>query len=149
MPPWKWFEILESESSSTLQIEESRWNIWVNFPRTGKMVKMWHFFILELCCDQTVWFFQLFLIVLKRFFPLHSKNTLFLVLANVFFALFTVFTLKLAFFGIIWGRNRGFLLLDVYSWTRTNVPITLEIVFIWFSYFWFPSSSSRTRARAV
>ena len=28
---------------------------WVNFPRTGKVVKMWHF--LELCCDQAVWFF--------------------------------------------------------------------------------------------
>ena len=33
-------------------------HIWVTFPRTGKMVEMWHFFIfLELCCDQTVLFF--------------------------------------------------------------------------------------------
>ena len=47
-------------------------HIWVNFPRTGKMVKLWHFliFFLELCCDQTVWFFfnfsQLFWKVEKK-----------------------------------------------------------------------------------
>ena len=28
--------------------------IWVNFPWTGKMVKMWHFFNFELCCDYTL-----------------------------------------------------------------------------------------------
>ena len=58
-------------------------HIWVNFPRTGKMVKLWHFsFFLELCCDQTVWFFQLFSAVLKRFCPLDSKNVFVLVLAH-------------------------------------------------------------------
>ena len=59
------------------------WLIWANFPRTGKMVKMWHFFILlKLYCDQTVWFFQLFSAVLKRFCPLDSKNVFVLVLAH-------------------------------------------------------------------
>ena len=34
---------------------QEKYIIWVNFPRTGKIVKMWHFFIfLELCCYQTV-----------------------------------------------------------------------------------------------
>ena len=43
-------------------------SLLINFPRPGKMVKMWHFLIfLELCCDQTVWFFQIFSTVLKRF----------------------------------------------------------------------------------
>ena len=34
-------------------------------------------------------------------------------------------------------------------WTWTNVPIILEIAFRWLSFFWFLSSSSRTRARSV
>ena len=56
--------------------------IWVNFPRTGKMVKMWHFLIFsDLCCDQTVWFFQLFSAALRRFCPLFSKNVFVSVLA--------------------------------------------------------------------
>ena len=43
--------------------------IWINFSRTRKMVKMWHFFLFffELCCDQTVWLFLLFSTVLKKF----------------------------------------------------------------------------------
>ena len=50
-------------------------HIWVNFPRTGKMVKMWHFFnFFELCCDQMVWYFQLFATVPKRFCLWHSKK---------------------------------------------------------------------------
>ena len=49
--------------------------IWVNFPKTGKIVKMWHSLtFLELCCDQTAWFVQLFSTVLKTFCPLNSKN---------------------------------------------------------------------------
>ena len=49
---------------------------WVRFPRTGKMVKMWHFFnfFLKLCCDHTVIFFSTLSTVLKRFCPLNSKN---------------------------------------------------------------------------
>ena len=52
-------------------------------------------------------------------------------------------------FGHFWGRYNAILELNVYSWTWTKVPIILEIVFRWFSFFWFLSSSSRTRARAV
>ena len=40
-------------------------------------------FFLELCCDQTVWFFQLFSTVLKIFCPLHSINVFVLVLAHL------------------------------------------------------------------
>ena len=42
---------------------------------------MWLFFYL--CCDQTVWSFQLFPTVLKRFFPLDPKNVFVLVLAHL------------------------------------------------------------------
>ena len=42
------------------------------------------FFSLELYCDQTVLFFQVFSIVLKSFCPLQSKNTFVLVLALFF-----------------------------------------------------------------
>ena len=49
------------------------------------MSKICHnFFSLELYCDQTVWLFQVFSIVLKRLCPLESKNTFVLVLANFF-----------------------------------------------------------------
>ena len=41
------------------------------------------YFFLELCWDQTVWFFQLFSTVLKRFCPLQSKNVFVLVLAHL------------------------------------------------------------------
>ena len=59
--------------------------IWVVFPRTGKMSKICHnFFSLELYCDQTVLFFQVFSIVLKRLCPFQSKNTFVLVLAFSF-----------------------------------------------------------------
>ena len=43
-------------------------HIWVNFFRTVKMVKMWHFFIfLELCCDQTVWVFHFSQLLWRNF----------------------------------------------------------------------------------
>ena len=54
-----------------------------------------------------------------------------------------------AVFGIFWGQITAYLLLNVYNWTWHNVPIILGIVFGWFSFFWFRSSSSRTRARPV
>ena len=38
---------------------------------------------IELCCDQTIWFFQLFATVLKRFCPLQSKNVFVLVLTHL------------------------------------------------------------------
>ena len=41
------------------------------------------FIFLELRCDQTVRFFQLFSTVLKRFCPWHSKNVFILVLAHL------------------------------------------------------------------
>ena len=40
-------------------------------------------FFLELCCYQTVWFFQLFSTDLKRFHPLQSKNVFVLVLTHL------------------------------------------------------------------
>ena len=40
-------------------------------------------FFLELCCDQTVWFFECFSTVVKKFWPLHSKNVFVLVLAHL------------------------------------------------------------------
>ena len=49
------------------------------------MSKICHiFFSLELYCDQTVLFFQVFSIVLKSFCPLESKNTFVLVPAIFF-----------------------------------------------------------------
>ena len=51
---------------------------------------------LPLHCGQTVRLFQLFSTVLKRFCPLHLKNSLVLVLAQFFDqAIFTDFTPKL------------------------------------------------------
>ena len=48
------------------------------------MVKMWDFsFFLELCCDQTVWLFQLFSAILKKFCPGDSKNDFVIVLAHL------------------------------------------------------------------
>ena len=47
----------------------------------GQNVKF--FIFLEICCDQTVWTFQLFSTVLKRFCPLDSKNAFILVLAHL------------------------------------------------------------------
>ena len=36
-------------------------HIWVSFPQTGKMSKLWHlFYFLKLYCDQTFLIFQLF-----------------------------------------------------------------------------------------
>ena len=68
-------------------------SIWVVFPRTGKMSKICHnFFSLELYCDQTVLYFQVFSIVLKSLCPLESKTTFVLVLAFFFY-------LKKIFFG--------------------------------------------------
>ena len=41
------------------------------------------YFSLKLFYDQTVWFFQLFSTVLRRFCPLQSKNVFVLVLADL------------------------------------------------------------------
>ena len=55
------------------------------FPQVGENGKnvAFIFIFLELCCDQTVWFVQLFLTVLRRFCPLDSKNVFVLVLAHL------------------------------------------------------------------
>ena len=58
--------------------------IWVIFPRTGKISKNHHIF-LKPHCDQTVWLFQVFSTVLKRFCLVEFKNTFVLVLAIFFF----------------------------------------------------------------
>ena len=51
------------------------------FPPTGKMVKMWHFFIF-FCPAANKQFNQLFSTGLKRFCLLQSKNVFVLVLAH-------------------------------------------------------------------
>ena len=56
-------------------------NIWVNFLRTGKMVKMWLFFSFAL--TKRFDFFQLFSTVLIRFCLLHFKNDFVLDLAHL------------------------------------------------------------------
>ena len=51
-----------------------------SFPQDGENEQnLSYFFSLELYCDQTVLFFQVFSIVLKRLCPLQSKNTFVLV----------------------------------------------------------------------
>ena len=42
-----------------------------------------YFYFLELCCDQTVWFFQLFSTALKKNYPLDSKIVSVLTLAHL------------------------------------------------------------------
>ena len=49
----------------------------------GKWSKCGMFYVLELCCDQTVWLFRLFSTVLKRFCPGDSKNVFVLVLPHI------------------------------------------------------------------
>ena len=64
-------------------------------------------YFLALHCDQTVRLFQLFSTVLKRFCPLHLKNSLVLVLAQFFDqAIFTDFTPKLWFLAIFKTTER-------------------------------------------
>ena len=43
----KWFSKVNINLANSIGDEEmiTWWYIWVRFPRTGKMVKMWHFFI--------------------------------------------------------------------------------------------------------
>ena len=64
-------------------------------------------------------------------------------------AIFTVLTPQSAIFSHFWGRNIALLELNVYSWPWTMVPNILGIVFWWFSFLGFPSSSSRTQVTAV
>ena len=57
---------------------------WLISPERGKWSKYGIFkFFLELCCDQTVWFFHLFSPLLKRFCPSDSKIVIVLVLAHL------------------------------------------------------------------
>ena len=51
---------------SSLPLEPIFCTIWVNFPRTGNMVKMWHSFS-SAVTKRFVFFLQLFSTVLKRF----------------------------------------------------------------------------------
>ena len=57
-----------------------------SFPQDGENEQNLSYFFssLELYCDQTVLFFQVFSIVLKRLCPLQSKNTFVLVPAIFF-----------------------------------------------------------------
>ena len=60
------------------------WNIWVNFPRAGKMVKMWHLSIFwSSAVTRRFDFFQLFSTDLKKFCPLDSRYVFVLVLAHL------------------------------------------------------------------
>ena len=58
-------------------------SLWINFSGTGKIVKIWHFFILFWSSFATKQFdfCQLFSTVLKRFCHRDSKNVFVLVLA--------------------------------------------------------------------
>ena len=57
--------------------------IWVNFPRTGKMVEIWHFSIFWSSAVTKRFDFFNFSTVLKRFCPLLSKNVFVSVLAHL------------------------------------------------------------------
>ena len=95
-------------------------HIWVVFPRTGKMSKICHNFSssLELYCDQTVLFFQVFSIVLKSFCPLQSKNTFVLVQAIFFW-----FLKKLRFLpDLIAHRAQG-----LWAWCAMRLVIFFKI----------------------
>ena len=72
-----------------------------SFPQDGENEQnLSYFFSLELYCDQTVLFFQVFSIVLKRLCPLQSKNTFVLVPAIFFrFLKNLCFWPKISFFG--------------------------------------------------
>ena len=50
--------------------------------KNGQNLAFFKFFS-KLCCDQNVWFLQLFSTVLMRFCPLQSKNVFVLVLAHL------------------------------------------------------------------
>ena len=99
--------------------------IWVVFPRTGKMSKICHnFFSLELYCDQTVLFFQVFSIVLKSFCPLQSKNTFVLVLALFFLFLKKYFFCpKIKFFGQIYCIFNVLVRPNLQRWTGFDLLI--------------------------
>ena len=100
-------------------------HIWVVFPRTGKMSKICHnFFSLELYCDQTVLFFQVFSIVLKSFCPLQSKNTFVLVLALFFLFLKKYFFCpKIKFFGQIYCIFNVLVRPNLQRWTGFDLLI--------------------------
>ena len=52
-------------------------HIWVRFPRTGIMAKMWSFFLkVEPSCDQTLLYIFDFSIDPGQLCPLHPRNTL-------------------------------------------------------------------------
>ena len=80
-----------------------------SFPQDGENEQNLSYFFssLELYCDQTVLFFQVFSIVLKRLCPLQSKNTFVLVPAIFFrFLKNLCFWPKISFFGNLW-RSRA------------------------------------------
>ena len=114
--------------------------IWASFCSTGKRCKLClKIIFLKLHCYQTVWSFQDFSTVLKSFCPLQSKNGLVLVPAHFFLlSNFHRFYSQTVIFDNFWGRYNAILELNVYSWTWTKVPIILEIVFRWFSFFLVP-----------
>ena len=67
--------------------------IWpVDYDYMGQIPQDWEneqnvayiFYFLKLYCDKTVWFFEVFSTVLKRFCPLQSKTSFVLVLVNLF-----------------------------------------------------------------
>ena len=113
VPAWSFSLVAASDPEApatiyVLRVNDGNAYIWVVFPRTGKMSKICPiFFSLELYCDQTVLFFQVFSIVLKRLCPLQSKNTFVLVPAIFFrFLKNLCFWPKISFFGNLW-RSRA------------------------------------------
>ena len=74
--------VMKAEGVEGLRRMRGLLYIWVNFSRTGKIVKMWHFFYFFgalLCANNLI--FQIFSTVQKTFCPLDSKNVFVLVLA--------------------------------------------------------------------
>ena len=72
--------------------------IWVRFPRTGKMCKMWHSFFLNSTVLKRVVFPPTFLNCSEEIFLFESKNTFVLVLAIFNSAFFIVLTPNRRFF---------------------------------------------------
>ena len=120
-------------------------HIWVSLCRAGKMAVLCHSF-LKVEPDEVAPFFNCKLFIICFRCPKHFGWICWAILE---YPDFDRFYPQSAVSGIFWGRITAFLVLNVYNWTWHNVPIILGIVFRWFSFFWFLSSSSRTRARPV
>ena len=112
-------------------------DIWVSFCRAGKMA-VWcpfFFFKVEPPCDQTWWDSLVFSILSCFSYVVDAENTL-VGPVGPFYHNFDRFYPQSAVFGIFWGRITGPVTKRVQL--DTNMPIILEIVCKWFSFFLVP-----------